>query len=69
MENLVYTSAEVAEILRTRPNTIIDMLNSGELPAYREGRNWKIPRECLERYIVTKAMKETKERRKEKKDV
>ena len=64
MMNLIYTSKEAAEMLRTSPNAILELLDAGEIPAYREGRNWKIPRACLEEYIIRRAEKESEERRK-----
>ena len=64
METLVYTSSEVAKLLRVRPDLIGQMLEAGEIPAYREGKCWKIPKTLLQAYIENRAMSEAKARRK-----
>lgn len=63
MERLIYSATEAAELLGTRPNTIQRLLESGEIPAYRDGKNWKIPKTLLLKYIEDKAIAEAKERR------
>lgn len=50
----ILTPSEVAELLYIGKNTIYDLLNSGEIPAFRIGRSWKIPRNSLEEYITQK---------------
>lgn len=62
-KNLVLTAQEAAKALRESPKTTLDKLESGEIPAYREGTHWKVPVKLLERYIENKALTETKERR------
>lgn len=42
---------EVCEVLRMGYNAIYDLLNSGELKAFRNGRCWRIPRLAVEEYI------------------
>jgi excisionase family DNA binding protein len=42
-----YTVAEVAKILRKRPDTIYDWIRKGELPAQRIGGTYYIPRWAL----------------------
>ena len=32
-------------------NAVYKLLNSGELKAFRVGRNWKIPKKALDEYI------------------
>ncbi len=64
MDALVYTAAEAAEILRERPGSVQKKLETGEIPAYREGRIWKIPKTLLIAYMENRAMEEAKERRK-----
>lgn len=61
---LVISAAECAEALATTPNEVQKLLKSGELPAYRQGKNWKIPISLLQKYIEDKATKEAEERRK-----
>lgn len=63
MEKLVMTPTEASRVLATRTDTIRNLLECGELPAYREGRNWKIPVDLLKQYICDRAMEETRKRR------
>lgn len=63
MDVLVYTADEAARVLRVRPEKIFEMLSSGEIPAYREGRGWKIPKTLLQATIESKAINEAKERK------
>lgn len=63
MKRLVCTPAEAAEALVTSPDKVRELIQNGELPAYREGRNFKIVISLLEEYIEERAFKETEERR------
>lgn len=38
-----YTVAEVAELMRVSKMTVYRMVNSGELPAVRFGRSFRVP--------------------------
>ena len=51
---VLFTSAEAMEILGVGKNTIYRLLNSGELPAIRIGRSWRIPWDSLEDYLLAK---------------
>lgn len=62
-KKLVLTAEETAKVLRENQRTTLNRLESGEIPAYREGTHWKVPTKLLERYIENKALTETKERR------
>jgi excisionase family DNA binding protein len=43
MTNLVlYTAAEVAEVLRLNPQVVQRKLQAGEIPGYRIGREWRV---------------------------
>lgn len=42
---------ELRDILPIGRNAVYDLLNDGTIPAFRIGRNWKIPRESVEAYI------------------
>ena len=47
---------DVQEALYISKNKVYDLLNSGELKgAFRIGRVWKIPRECVENYVRERA--------------
>lgn len=49
------TADEAAEALKIGKNALYDLLNSGNLKAYRNGRVWRIPRQAVEEYIRTQA--------------
>ena len=64
MKALVVSATEASRLLATDPHTVLEMLDRGELPGYREGRNWKIPLKLLDAYVEDRALKESRERRK-----
>lgn len=39
---VLYTAAEVAEILRLNPQVVQRKLQAGEIPGYRIGREWRV---------------------------
>lgn len=45
---------EVAEILKVGSTQIYKLVRSGELKAYKEGKDWKIPKSALNLYIKTR---------------
>lgn len=47
----ILTTEEVMELLNIGKNAIYKLLASGELKAFRVGRNWKIPRKEVDAYI------------------
>lgn len=57
------TAEEAARALRENQKSVLNKLESGEIPAYREGTHWKVPYKLLERYVENKALTEAKERR------
>ena len=48
---VVLTAAEAMDILGVGKNTMYRLLKSGELPAVRIGRVWRIQMEELSRYL------------------
>lgn len=60
---LVIPASEAAKLLGTDNNVVQKMLERGEIPAYREGRNWKIPVDLLKATVENRAIKEAQERR------
>lgn len=60
---LVIPASEAAKLLGTDNNVVQRMLERGEIPAYREGRNWKIPVDLLKATVENRAIKEAQERR------
>lgn len=51
----VLTVEEACEALRIGFNALYDLLNSGKLKGYRNGRVWRIPRLALQEYIIEQA--------------
>ncbi|MDQ2623761.1 MAG: helix-turn-helix domain-containing protein [Actinomycetota bacterium] len=47
------TVPEVAEQMRVSNMTVYRLLHSGELPAIRVGRSFRVPVEALEAYLST----------------
>ena len=43
---------EAADALRIGENAIYELLNSKKLSAYKNGRNWLIPKEAVRKYVV-----------------
>lgn len=48
----ILSTEEAAEALRIGANALYELLSSGKLKAYRNGRVWKIPRQSLIDYIL-----------------
>ena len=49
-ENEILTPAEVMNILFIGRNSFYKLVHSGELPAFRIGKLWRVSREALEGY-------------------
>ena len=45
------TITDLREILNIGRNAAYDLLNRGDIPAFRIGRNWKIPKEAVIFYL------------------
>ena len=60
---LIASAAEAAKLLKTDTHTVHRKLRTGEIPAYREGTNWKIPIDLLKATIENRAIEEAKERK------
>lgn len=56
-EDEILTVNDVAEILYIGKNTVYSLLQSGELRAFRLGKSWRIPRECLNQFIMEKTQR------------
>lgn len=63
MEPINMTINEAAAFLRTDRGKVQQGVEKGEIPAYREGKNWKIPRTLLQKYAEDRATAEAEERR------
>lgn len=56
---LVYSVAEVAELLRVGENKVYEMVAGGRIPAIKWGdRSICVPRQALEQYLVDEAFRQ-----------
>lgn len=51
----VLTAEEACEALRIGYNALYELLNSGKLKGFRNGRVWRIPKQSLQIYILESA--------------
>ncbi|MBW3664813.1 MAG: helix-turn-helix domain-containing protein [Actinobacteria bacterium] len=51
MRRELLTAAEVADQLRVSTMTVYRLIRSGELPAVRVGRNYRVAAEALDEYL------------------
>ena len=51
----ILTIADVAEILKTGTTQFYKIVRSGDLKAYKEGKNWKIAKPALIEYVSRKS--------------
>ena len=50
---IVLTPAEVMDVLGVGKNTMYRLLNSGQLPAVRIGRSWRITQTALDEFLLS----------------
>lgn len=60
---MIYTSLEVAEILRCTQGQVEEMLRSGDLPGIKFGRSWIIPSDALSQRLTEIALSQAVSRR------
>ncbi|MDD6212224.1 MAG: helix-turn-helix domain-containing protein [Clostridiales bacterium] len=51
----ILTAEEAAEALRVGYNALYELLNTGKLKAYKNGRVWRIPKESIKSYVLDSA--------------
>ncbi len=51
----ILTVEEACEALRVGYNAMYELLNSGKVKAYRNGRCWRIPKLAVRDYILEQA--------------
>lgn len=56
-EKFVLTPDEAAVYIGVGVNQIRSLCSDGQIKATRVGRKWKIPKPCLEQYMLEKAEK------------
>jgi excisionase family DNA binding protein len=47
------TVAEVADVMRVSKMTVYRLVHSGEMPAVRVGRSFRVPKDALDHYLET----------------
>ena len=47
----IMTLRECQQLLKVGKNTMLDLIHSGELSAFRIGNRWKIPKEAVLEFI------------------
>ena len=55
----IITVDELMEMLYIGKNTAYQLLNSGELRAFKIGKVWKIPKDSVSEYIINKTNSHT----------
>ena len=53
--NDVMTTEEVCEARKVGYNTLYELLNSGQLKGYRNGRTWRITKLAVQEFILESA--------------
>lgn len=51
----ILTVEEACEALRIGYNAMYELLNSGKLRAYKNGRTWRIPKASLKNYVMAQS--------------
>ena len=51
----ILTTDEACEALRVGHNALYELLNSGKLKGYRNGRVWRVPKQAIKNYILESA--------------
>lgn len=57
------SAAKVAALLGVRQAKVLELLETGEIPAVRFGNDWKIDEDQLHEWFTTKASREARARR------
>ena len=51
----ILTTEEACEALKVGYNALYELLNSGKLKGFRNGRTWRIPKLAIQTYILESA--------------
>lgn len=51
----ILTVEEVAEILKIGMTQAYKIIRTGQLKGYKEGKDWKIPKQALRQYVLTQS--------------
>lgn len=56
-EEPLLTVGEVAQLMRVSNMTVYRLIKSGQLPAIRVGKNYRLRRKDVERYLTDRAVR------------
>lgn len=56
----ILTTEEACEALKIGYNALYELLGSGKLKGYRNGRVWRVPKLAIQTYILEKSNLEAK---------
>ena len=51
----ILTIEEISEILKIGKTQAYRIVRSGDLKGYKEGKDWKIPKQALSKYVTSKS--------------
>ena len=51
----ILTVEEVAEILKIGMTQAYKIIRTGQLKGYKEGKDWKIPKQSLSQYVLSRS--------------
>lgn len=51
----ILTIEEVAEALKVGTSQVYKLVRSGSLKAFKEEKNWRIPRQSVSEYVIQKS--------------
>ena len=55
----ILTAEEACEALRIGYNALYELLNSGKLKGFRNGRVWRIPKQAVREYVLASMAEKT----------
>ena len=55
----ILTAEEACEALRIGYNALYELLNSGKLKGFRNGRVWRIPKQAVSEYVLASMSEKT----------
>ena len=55
----IMTTEDACDALKVVYNTLYELLSSGQIKGYRNGRTWRIPKLAVQQFILAKAKLDT----------
>ncbi len=53
--NDILTIEDISEILKIGMTQAYKIVRSGQLKGYKEGKDWKIPKQALKNYVISQS--------------